>query len=227
MNRAFWEVQRDLVTDTSELFGNTDEGNSTEYSGSLSDTIRIEYKENRKTKLIAYTIGMEYRGNPFVENVVTSLNYIVENGADIDNIIQESSKNKNNKAVIIKYGRENTYRYSDQTILWNDQWGLRIYDSRTDIIGRRSASLLLFHEMAHFFRHMTKPKEYFKDRRTAPSKKDYYTLEEERAIEDYENPAAIILGEGTRDNHLGSTLKNMESPISTQTKKEALENQKD
>ena len=95
-------------------------------------------------------------------------------------------------------------------------------NSTGKICGRQSAALALFHELGHFFHYISNPNEY--DSYANKKDKQYENAEERRTIEQIETPAAIILGESTRNYHRDKYGRNLYfdavSPISTKTKRE-------
>ncbi|GEM_PF-751658 len=188
------------------------------------EEIRIYYKEKRgigrlfeRAKYITYTPGMNYNGdNNFVSNAVNSLNYIYNKNADVEGIIQQSVSTS--EIVKVKKGSSDYYHNSKKTIHWSTK-GIIVWDnsSGTEKEGRQSGALGLFHELGHFYRDVFKSSEYDTDSKTPDQ--DYHTMEERRVIEDYETPAAIILNEGTRNNHRGKILNTVD-PLSTKTREE-------
>ena len=188
------------------------------------EEIRIYYKEKRgigrlfeRAKYITYTPGMNYNGdNNFVSNAVNSLNYIYNKNADVEGIIQQSVSTS--EIVKVKKSSSDYYDDSKKTIHWSTK-GIIVWDnsSGTKKEGRQSGALGLFHELGHFYRDVFKSSEFDTDSRTPDQ--DYYTMEERRVIEDYETPAAIILNEGTRNNHRGKILNTVD-PLSTKTREE-------
>ncbi len=186
--------------------------------------IRIYYKEKRgigrlfeRSKYITYTPGMNYNGdNNFVSNSVNSLNYIYNNNADVEGIIQQSVST----SEIVKVKKSNSDYYDDanKTIHWSTK-GLKVWDnsSGTEKEGRQSGALGLFHELGHFYRDVFKSSYFDKDLKTLDQ--DYENMEERRVIEYYETPSAKILREGTRNNHDGAPL-NTADPTSTKTRRE-------
>lgn len=73
----------------------------------------------------------------------------------------------------------------------------------------QSGTLGLFHELGHDFRDIFKHNEFINDINVKDN--EYNNFEERRVIEDYETPAAIILNEGTRNNHSGNVIKTKNS----------------
>ena len=195
------------------------------YTDHDGDTIKIAYKDKtglgrifEKNKYMVYTPGMEYAGNnQFVSDAVNSLNYVYENNADVHGIINKSAEST--EIVKVKKGNSDYYDPRKQTITWSKK-GMTVWDnsSGTEVHGRQSGALGLFHELGHFYRHIFMPEDV--DRDFATPDAQYDNVEERRVTEDYETPAARILGEGTRDNHSGGPL-NTVSPTSTQTRREA------
>ncbi len=187
--------------------------------------IWIAYKEKKgiarlfeRNKYIVYTPNMKYLGkNSFVRDAIKSLDYIYNNNADVSGIIEQSI-NTTEKVIIKKTRGNDHYKSSTKTIYWSTK-GMEVYDNSNgdEKKSRQSGALGLFHELGHFFRDVFKHDDYVNSRRISDD--NYTNLEEQRVIEDYETPAAKILGEGTRNNHDGKTLNTID-PISTQTKHE-------
>jgi hypothetical protein len=87
---------------------------------------------------------------------------------------------------------------NDHTIVWNPHLGLRC----DHVDGHEYGAILtpamaLGHELAHQ-RHDVLS--FFLGLLASP---DYTDLDERRVIKDYENPAALTLGEGVREDHFG------------------------
>ncbi len=195
------------------------------YTDHDGDTIKIAYKNKtglgkifEKNKYMVYTPGMEYTGNnQFVSDAVNSLNYVYKNNADVHGIIKKSAEST--EIVKVKKGNSDYYDPRKQTITWSKK-GMTVWDNSSgiEVQGRQTGALGLFHELGHFYRHIFMPEDVDRDFGTPDAQ--YDNVEEKRVIEDYETPAARILGEGTRDNHSGRQL-NTVSPTSTQTRREA------
>lgn len=160
---------------------------------------------------------MQYNGkNKFIRDVITSLNYIYNNNADIYGIIKKSVEAI--EIVNIYKGIKNKYYDESKIIYWSTK-GIYVYYFINEeyIKGRQSGALGLFHELGHFYRDIFKNEEFEKEKDMIDPDYDY--VEERRVIEDYETPAAKILNQGIRNNHFGKIL-NTENPISIITKEE-------
>lgn len=93
----------------------------------------------------------------------------------------------------------------DNVINWDPLSAIKTTDG-----GYQCPALGLGHELAH----AAGPEELTKELR-GRSDKQYGTLEERRVIQNWETPAAITLGEGTRINHSPSPTYHSISPTSS------------
>jgi RHS repeat-associated protein len=85
-------------------------GNPIFYTDPNGEDIRIHYQEEvtdddgnvtLKDRYVNYTIGMGYTGNSFVDDVIKSLNWLVDKGADVADIIDDIAGNGAADVVIM------------------------------------------------------------------------------------------------------------------------------
>jgi RHS repeat-associated protein len=197
-------------------------------------------KKNGKVKMVTKAVqykdgklydkkGNEYTGNnKFVQNTLSSLNYLQTDGGDANKVdgkptIQELVNSKE-KIEIHKGTSDNGY-YRAKRVTWNDEVGFKILNDKGEVIGKQSAALQLMHELGHAYMNlfqgvadMVFPKDVNKH------KEFYETLNkrENQVVQDFETPAAGKLpGEGVRPNYNTprEPFKPV-NPVSTDEKKE-------
>jgi len=204
------------------------------YVDKEGDVIRIWYKEKRGIARIfekkkSWDYGTPYTGNSkFLNKAINSLDYIVNNKADINGLI-EKAKTSKEEVINIKKGNSDKYNPKNKTISWTGtgakfkNWSS---DGKTSTKASISAALLLFHELAHWEQETFKNDQYLKDMGTVDD--NYDNKEEARVIKDYENKAAEILGEDIRTNHDAptGTVKNDDPTKSTDKPKSRKEKKK-
>lgn len=155
-----------------------------------------------------------FSGDPYVENVIKSLDYVFNNGADVNNIIKTASEDGTRTEISFVRAASNTgYDPRDKSIKWNDKVGAKSKDSKTGKRGIVSPALLLFHELGDRYDHKNaNPKKEFDNKAFDDFKKQKVNnpsmgnSSEENVIVNYENKAAEILNskgydEGIRDTH--------------------------
>jgi RHS repeat-associated protein len=219
-------------------------GNPILYIDPDGKIIEISYKENVDGKEVAktfiYEYGKEYIGdNEFVSSVVESLNYIVDNGADVNTKTNEKPIMKvlETKDVITivetkEYGSGKTgFKSGDKTVTWNTNEATIVGEidnkgNPLSLDGTQSPAIGLFHEIGHAYNYLKNPSEY-KDRRDKKVKL-YDNAEEKEVIDNMETPAILILQqkgktEKIRKNHGGQAYKvdgSTDAPQKDELKKE-------
>jgi len=146
--------------------------------------------------------------NDFVDNVVKSLDYVKNNNADEKGIIKALVDKK--KTVTIKFTTEKNHPIGGTTVYFNPNSGTKVFQDNNHVETGKyiSPALGLFHDLGHAYDRITYGNKTV-DLQTASTFKDndpdrkYDNQEEKHVIQDFENPAAVKLGEPVRTNHDG------------------------
>jgi hypothetical protein len=103
--------------------------------------------ENVKTGAIGEYNG----GSKFVDDMITSYNYIVENGADIDDAMKTIASSKDIH-IIVEESKSGGGQYKNGKIIIDLNVGLEIYDNETDKHkGNQSPALGFWSEVYHAY----------------------------------------------------------------------------
>lgn len=84
--------------------------------------------------------------NKFVDNIVASYNYIVSNGADVDNAMQKVAKSSIQVQIIEE---KMAGEYSDGKIEYDFNYGLEVFDEKGNSLGVQSPALGFWSEVYH------------------------------------------------------------------------------
>ena len=189
---------------------------------------------------------IKYEGDdPFVKDVFQALNYILDENADVFNVIDRLAycpervvfikENPKRNTLIYKYlEKEKVYAYTpltdngelipgvDPYVVWDPNLGLvfgekynALIDDSQGTKGYRTPAESLLHELAHVLNFYLNPELHFMESETFL--KGYDNYDEYRVQKTVENPAAEILKRNPRNHHRG-TLYQVESPVSTKPK---------
>jgi hypothetical protein len=155
--------------------------------------------------------GEEVHGK-FVDDVVKSLNYVKDgkdadgNKADVQGIIKKVADAK--MTVTIKHTnslKSNEFNGLTHTIKYNPAAALEVLDTRNNqmhFTGTfQTPALGLFHEIGHAWNFFVDQAGYWD--RNFTKDHPYDNKDDRYVIENYETPAAKVLGEPTRLNHTG------------------------
>jgi len=137
--------------------------------------------------------------NQFVDNVLTSYEYIVSNGADVDNVMQKVASST--IQVDVRYTKKRgATLYDDKLLLWDSRKGLKVGKR-----GKQSPALGFYHEVYHAYLELLAPVQLQTDLAISDKADDNvrnYSSEEEYVTEK-ESMAAEILSVGRTDRDEG------------------------
>lgn len=211
------------------------------------DTFRIYYEETNaktgETRLTyvdfngvtaiaesgaVYTMGT----NQFVDNVISSYNYIVENGADVKGVLKDIASRSEITNVVLDTRLVDPTRYvpdeKQPTIFFNPYSGLDIKNDDGSG-GIQSAAVGFFHEVVHRFIELNYTDEQKKELKKLSNRQTGIENEEFEVLDSYETPAVLILQsagkkEAARQGYGWGVLETWtQGPTSTEksTRKEA------
>jgi RHS repeat-associated protein len=176
--------------------------------------IKTDKKGNVKysTKSIVYKPGQKYSGkNTFAAQTFKALDYVQKNNAD-NGIVSQIAEDKSVMLSIKDSGKQpdSEYKPEEKTIYFqaNLAYDIRKEEGSSISLGKISPGLLLIHELGHAYRHLyegVNPKE----KRGPDGGVDFKALldEEDYVTKNFENKAAIILGEYIRSYLNGHVIK--------------------
>jgi len=179
---------------------------------------------------IVYEPGMATIGNKFADEVIRSLNYLIDNNAG-SNVINDLVTDE--KTVDIKRGwKLNSVYQIDGHVTWNPYSGLAVRNPNGNI-EFQSPALGLLHELGHawfLFKGIN-----FNEPENIPQNQDQVPKEHAELLRQIEKPAAIILGEGIRETYnnaigefksIGSTINEPTSTRKNRKEAEKKDNQR-
>jgi hypothetical protein len=133
-----------------------------------------------------YTTGV----NQFVDDVISSYDYIVEKGADVGGVLQNlATRCEITNVIFTKVIDGTEYDVRTETIIYNSLSGLNIKNN--DNTGIQSSALGFFHEAVHRFIELEYTEEQKKELQIIS--KENASKEEWEVMDKYETPAVKIL----------------------------------
>jgi RHS repeat-associated protein len=173
--------------------------------------VKVKYKNrvayyDDKTGTAQNKAGKTVNGD-YLDKVVSSINYAKK--GDIHLVISSLASSEKTLKIksTSKIGNEKYNGFLGiNTIRYNPQSGMETVDNtyQRNTTGKQSPALGLFHEMVHGMNDFDSRRGQMK--RGATPDPFYGNKEEKDVIENYETPAAQILGEGVRMNHDGNAI---------------------
>jgi len=175
-------------------------------------------------KTVEYNPGVGYTGsNEFTKQVFESLNYIYNNDADVNGIIQDVVNHKKVIKVLetSKFGATE-FNTNNNKLYFNPKEAMRVSLNSSGLKGQfQSAAIGLFHELGHGWRKLFMKNQqysdsdvdiYNPDRRDTGYDEQYGSKEERYVNENFETPAIQILqnkgyNESIRNNHEGFPIE--------------------
>jgi hypothetical protein len=112
------------------------------------DGVKTTMQTMRKGKLVGGAVEYTAGTSQFVDDMVTSYNYIVENKADIDNAMQKVASS--DIEVEVKFGKGRG-DYWKSKIRYDFSYGLEVYDKDNKLIGIQSSALGFWSEAYHAY----------------------------------------------------------------------------